>query len=548
MGRNKVALICGILILLSSLGLSAQQNRYIIHFPDKSDNPYSISDPSEFLSQKAIDRRTNQNISISEEDFPVSPKYLDSLAKYGLKIHFTSKWLNCGLVQTTEEKINEIGSRSFVKSVEYVAPGAKISDEPKVFDRDYISKEPGSITQTSEQQLGMLHAVTMHRAGYTGAGLWIAVLDGGFYGVDSSLVFNHLYQGNKIRDKMDYTTGGTDVFQHDDHGTNVLSCIASNYQDILVGTGYEADFSLYVTEEPAPDQEYRVEEYNWLFAAERADSSGVDIISSSVGYNTFEDSSMDYKLEDLDGKTAVVTKAANLAFSKGILVVISAGNSGNSSSWDGKINFPADGTNVLAVGAVDDKNEVIGFSSKGPTVDGRIKPDLVAKGVRTTVLHGNGNIGFNNGTSFAAPLIAGFAAAVWQYKPDLTNLELLELLRSAGDNFDEPDFERGYGLPTFSRVTGDILAVDQVLLDKITVFPNPFKNNTIHIKIPDNFNSKSIEFLIHNTKGKLVGKKRVNKPVSNEIIDVNLKSKTDGLYFLTINTGDFMKKVKLIKY
>ncbi len=540
-----------VLILWLSICLSsviAQDNRYIIHFPDKSDTPYSIANPLEYLSQKALDRRGKQGIGITEQDFPVSPKYLDSLTKYGLKAYYTSKWLNCALLQTTEAKINEITTKSFVKSIEYVAPDAKLSAIPEVYDKDYVPNPINSATTNSDTQLSQLHATRMHSAGYTGQGLWIAVLDAGFQGTDSTIVFKDLYDNDRIKETVDIVSGGNHVFRYSDHGTNVLSCIGAKYDDTLVGTAYDADFSLYVTEEPRYEDEYRVEEYNWLFAAEKADSSGVDIISSSLGYNTFEDSSMDYQITDLDGQTAVVTRAVNIAFTKGILVVVSAGNSGTDSSWEGKIVVPGDSETALTVGAIDDSNKVASFSSKGPSADGRIKPDVVALGVRTSVYHGNGNIGFNNGTSFSTPLIAGFAAAVWQYNPDLTNLELLNLIRSAGNSFDNPDNERGYGLPTFTRVTGEILEVDELLSDEINVFPNPFTDNVVHIKIPENFNSERIEFLIYASDGKLVGKRRVKNPTSNEVIDINVKSKATGVYFLTITTDTFSRKVKLIKY
>lgn len=534
-----------IALLFSTIALHAQKNRYIVHFPDKSDTQYSLTRPLDFLSQKAIDRRIKHNISITEEDFPVSQKYIDSLNNYGLKAYYTSRWFNCALIQTTEEKANEIATKSFVSSVEFVAPNAKLLDQPEIFEGEYVTKAPRYMGNTSEVQLSMLHANIMHEAGYTGAGLWIAVFDGGFLGTDSSLVFKHIYDNNKIIDIEDFISGGTNVFQYQGHGTSVLSCIASNYNTNLIGTAYNADFSLYVVEDA--EDEYRIEEYNWLFAAEKADSSGVDIISSSVGYNTFTDTSMNYEITDLNGETAVSTRAANIAFTKGILVVVGAGNLGNDSSWEGKINFPADAKNALAVGAIDSKNIVALFSSRGPTTDNRIKPDLVALGVKPTVLHADGNIRFNSGTSFSVPLIAGFAASVWQYNRDLTNIELLRLLKSAGDSYNSPNNDRGYGLPTFSRIagiTGNVLAS----VNKIIVFPNPFTNNTIHIKIPDDFTSESIEFLIYNTKGKVIGKKIVTQPISNKVIDVNIKSKANGLYFLTINSDSFTKTIKLIKY
>lgn len=524
--------------------LSAQKNRYVVFLSDKSATDFSIDRPEEFLSSRSIQRRINQSIEITEEDFPVNDNYLDSLTKYGADVFYTSRWMNAVLVQAEESVLEFLETQFYVTNYEFVAPGTRLSDDPDPVNRDYEAIVPASATKTSEEQLELIGAREMHADGYTGEGKWIAVFDGGFDGANTSSVFRHLFENDKIIDLEDFITGGGDVFQYNDHGTNVFSCVGANYDQTMVGTAYMADYSLYVTEDVPT--EYRIEEYNWLFAAEKADSCGVDIITSSVGYNTFDDPSMDYTYSDLDGESTVITRAANIAFSKGILVVCSAGNEGNN-SWK-FVTAPADGKNVLSVGAVNSDNIVVGFSSVGPTSDDRVKPEVVALGSSVSVLHGSGNIGFNSGTSFATPIIAGFAASLWQANPELTNAELMDFIKASSDSFLSPDNSRGYGLPSYNSAIVKVLSIDDILQDKIKVYPNPFSGKFVYIQVGQEFTKGKLTFAVHDANGKLISRKTVKRTLPGDVIPLKVSTYGNGVYFLTVSTSQNTKQVKLLKY
>ena len=349
MGKSK-GLIVGLVLFFNGQLLFAQTeaNRYVVYLKDKIDNPYSIDNPSDFLSQKAIDRRIDQDINVTDEDLPVNPNYIQSIKDLGINTFYTSRWMNAVLVQATPAQIEQIEAQEYVIKVEYAAPGEKLAETPEAENTVRESNLPSnSDIFNSNKQITMLFAHTMHEEGITGDGVWVAVFDDGFLHANLSSTFTHTFENGKLRDVMDFTTGGKNVFQYDDHGTGTWSCLGANLSSSFIGTGYNADISLYVTEDVF--SEYKIEEFNWLFAAERADSSGVDIITSSLGYDDFDDPSMDYMLADLDGKTSIISQAASMAIDRGMLVVTSAGNSGNSESWH-YITMPAEAKKILSVG------------------------------------------------------------------------------------------------------------------------------------------------------------------------------------------------------
>lgn len=552
MGMNRKTICYGILtIWMLASNLQAQDiNRYVVFFPDKSNSEYSIEHPEEFLSQRAINRRINQNIAINESDIPVNAWYLDSLRKYNLEVFFTSKWLNAAIVQCSVDQLSLIHDKDFVTSFEFVAPGAKLTNNGSPENLERGSIIPEGISADSYQQLAMLNVHTMHQNGYAGTGISVAVFDAGFDAVNTSAVFKHLFDDNRIKDVYDFVTNGKNVYQYDDHGTNVLSCLAGNYETTLIGPAYGADISLYVTEEHRYDDEYRVEEYNWLFAAERADSSGVDIISSSLGYGLFSDEepNMHYSYEDTDGKTAIISRAAQFASDKGILVVSSAGNEGDY-PWK-HITMPSDVDDVLVVGSVSNFNKVASSSSRGPTVDGRIKPDVVAMGVSTTVYHSSNMIGSNSGTSFSAPLIAGLAAGLWEQYPGLTNLELKELIMDSGDHAHNPNNNIGHGLPDYVvATTGDrILSVNDVFNDKVSVYPNPHTGNHVFVKIERKFAKAGLSFNLYDPSGKLVNRTSFNSVKAGEVLELDVSSQSRGIFVLQIASASVTKNVRLLRY
>lgn len=444
----------------------AQVNRYMVFFNDKVGTPFSITDPAAFLSQRAIERRGNQSIPIVEQDLPVVPSYVTQVKGTGAKVLYKTKWMNGVLVEATAAQASALGGLSCVTSVKQVAPGARPTPSGRIRSSGKF-KEISETAASTDIQLSMLSINTMHDKGFHGEGMFIAVLDAGFPGANTASFFDHVFSEGRFdaTTSYDFVSGGSNVFRQHTHGTNVWSIIGAYKKDQFIGGAYKAKFVLFVTEHQPT--EYRVEEYNWLFAAERADSVGVDIISSSLGYREFDDATMDYSAAHLDGETAVITKAAEMAATKGIAVVVSAGNEGNNAPTT--IGAPADAEHVLSIGAVTSSRIISSFSSIGPTADGRIKPDVAALGTGVSIISSAGTISSGSGTSFSCPLMSSFVAGLWQEFPDLTVSQLFDLVRSMGNQAASPNNFLGYGIPDYFNdppVANDQSAAVEVDLPK----------------------------------------------------------------------------------
>jgi len=297
---------------------------------------------------------------------------------------------------------------------------------------------------------------------------------------------------------------------------------------------------LYVTEDT--DSEYRIEEYNWLFAAERADSAGVDVINSSLGYNLFDDSSMDYLKAQLDGKTAVISKAATKAIARGIVVVCSAGNEGNN-SWQ-LVTPPADVDGILAIGSVNSSNTKSTFSSIGPTSDNRIKPDVVALGSGTSVIKPNGVLSTQSGTSVASPLIASLVAGVWQAYPQLTGAELYQTIIKSADEFSQPTNFKGYGLPSYALTTGYLERSTQE--DEIILYPNPVTGSSLQISIKTP-SMEPILIQVFTMDGKKVSDVEQVITWQNNPFECDFSSLQSGIYLVKVKSGAHLKTARLVK-
>ena len=542
MGWNKKLLIVPILFVVNTVATG--QDRYVVSFSDKANSTFSVNDPLKFLSQRALDRRAKSGVEISEQDFPVNKNYLDSLVKYDITPRHSSRWFNAALVEATADDIATIGEMSFVLSTVYVAPGVRHEADPSVQNTNFTANIPNTSNLSSDTQLEMIGADQMHIDGYTGEGLWVAVFDGGFRGANETAIFQHLFDNGKIKATEDIVRGGKDVFApNDDHGTQVLSSISAKYESQLRGAGYDADISLYVTEDYT--EEYKIEEFNWAIAAEKADSSGVDIINSSLGYDSFyDDSSMNYSPNDLDGQTAVITKAAEMASDRGILVVSASGNELSRSVWD-NVSFPSDGPSVLTVGSVTNNKSVSTFSMSGPTADGRIKPDVAAMGSSTVVVGDTHNIRTNSGTSFSSPLIAGFAAGLWQAHPELTNFELKELILRSADNYYTPDNDLGYGIPNYNEV-GNILSIEKSKNNFVQLYPNPVSGEKTYLAFTKELTG-NIYLTIYNADGNLILNEIKRIDSSEKRIELDLTNLPAGVYVLRIIEDDTVSTLKFVK-
>ncbi len=425
--------------------------RYRVQLMDKKHNPYSLSRPEDFLSSKSIERRKRLGLKVDEHDLPVTPKYLDGLRKAGAKVLLTSKWANTALVEFVGAdtlRAEALKSLPYVESVlkvwigpdsiaPYVAP--KRHEMVTNAYKDTLDSHYG----TAAGQVEMLAVDKLHAAGFRGDGVTIAVIDGGFYNADCL----ELLKGCKILGTRNFVRPEVSVYEEHEHGMMVLSCIAAATPHAMVGTAPEASFYLIQSEDT--HSEYLSEEDTWCAALEYADSLGADLVTNSLGYNNFDDPAMNHKYADLDGRTALNSRSASLAASRGILLLNSAGNEGDG-TWK-KIGFPADAHDIITVGAVGPTGINTIFSSLGNTADGRVKPDVMAQGGKSAVLMPDGTLGYANGTSFSCPIFAGAVACLLQAFPDKRPQDIIRAVQQAGNNAAQPDNVFGYGIPNMEK-------------------------------------------------------------------------------------------------
>jgi subtilisin family serine protease len=486
MAMSKCLLLASFFLFLASVSFAQiAPSRYWVKFSDKNGSPFSINAPEAFLSQRAIQRRLNQNIAVIENDIPVNQTYIDAVAATGAQILNRSKWHNSVTILSNDSaQIDAINALPFVVNVNAVAlaqqPVVDLHNKFGVLNEVLNKTEVASPSISNADygmglnQIDMLGGIQLHEAGFRGQGVLIAVIDAGFYNSDILTVFDSLRNENRIIATRDFVDGDLNVYGGSTHGTMVLSTMAAISPGQLIGTAPKASYLLLRSEEGAT--EYLIEEINWASAAEFADSAGADIINSSLGYTDFDDASQDHTYADMDGNTAPVSIAADIAASKGIAVVNSAGNEG-SSPWF-RISAPSDADSVLAIGAVDGFGQYVAFSGKGYSYDGRIKPNVVAQGKDAAVVStGTGDIMTGNGTSFSGPIIAGMVACLWQANPTLTNMELLHAIEQSASQYNNPDSLMGYGIPNFS--IANLILSDHMpeSLDKdelLKVYPSPF--------------------------------------------------------------------------
>ena len=413
--------------------------KYRISLKDKAATDYSLQKPEMYLSKKSIERRKRQGLEIDSTDLPVSKKYVDAIRKKGVHVLVTGKWDNFVTVSCNDSMlIAEIAGLPFVRSTERVWRGVA----KRASERDSLINKPlrtDSLYGPAITQIKMSHADRLHEAGFKGQGMTIAVIDAGFHNVDKIEAMKNI----NILGTRDFVNPEADIYAESSHGMSVLSCMAMNQPNVMIGTAPEASYWLLRSEDEY--SENLVEQDYWAAAIEFADSVGVDLVNTSLGYYSFDDPTKNYRYRDLNGHYALMSREAAKAADKGIVVVCSAGNSG-SGSWK-KITPPGDAENVITVGAVNKYGVLAPFSSVGNTADGRVKPDVVAVGLGSDVMGTDGNLRHANGTSFSSPIMCGMVACLWQACPELTAKEIIELVRRSGDRAVFPDNIYGYGIP-----------------------------------------------------------------------------------------------------
>lgn len=551
-------IFCCNLLILISFGATAQP-QYLIQFTDKAGSPYSINDPSAYLSQRAIQRRLRQHILVTESDIPINERYIDSVRSAGDVVIMTkSKWLNQIGIQTNDPSVLEkIKSFSFVKSTSQLKkkvlsdPQRKNKFQQEEKDIQFINEVNGISDfnyGASTGQIKIHNGDFLHEKGFTGQGMLIAIIDDGFYQYKTLPAFQNAMINNQVLDTYDFVKLKSSVTEEDTHGMYCFSIIAANDKGKMVGSCPDASFLLYRSEDIS--FESLSEEQNWVAAAERSDSAGADVITTSLGYNTFNDASANHTYADMDGKTTIIAKGAAIAASKGMILMMAAGNEGNG-VWH-YITTPADALNVLTVGAIDINKNIAAFSSYGPSADGRIKPEVVSVGYQTVLQTANGNYGMGNGTSFSTPNLAGLVTCLWQGFQDFTFTDVMNAVIKSSSQYLNPDNRKGYGIPDFKVAYEDLARqrflknAAQVLQNhKYILYPNPFSDQAqLLISVES---TAPIEFLIYDLNGKLCSKQMEQFSTTGpQVVKIKRGNLSKGIYILRFKSGDELVSQKFL--
>jgi serine protease AprX len=512
---------------------------YRVYFRDKGNYTAIGYSASDLLSPKAIKRREIAGVpSPDYKDIPVEKSYINKILLSGLILHSTSKWMNTALFKSQNEiDPGTILSLPFVSDVKIVKnQGTKKLPQNKLYF-EVEAADPNAY----DRPLTMVNGKALHNSGFDGSGELIAILDGGFLNADKINSIEGLRSRKGIKATHDFVKNTGTVYNASNHGTAVLSVLAGNLPGFIEGSAPGADFLLIKTEDV--ESEFPCEEDFWAAGAEYADSSGADIISSSLGYFTFDDSTMNYKVSGLDGNTAFVTNVADVAASKGILVVNSAGNERNN-IWK-HIIFPSDGDSVMAAGAVNGSNIIADFSSAGPAADRRIKPDNSAMGVSIPVQITENIVNRSSGTSFSCPVLSGMAACLLQAAPRSSKYDIIEAFHRSADRYNSPDSLYGYGIPDLVQAI-DYLQNKYLKIpdDAPILSPNPTSDN---FEIIFSSPPQNVTIEIFSVSGKIISRKDFSDYVGRTIFVTDLQHAEQGMYLIRITTGSGKTVRKIIK-
>jgi serine protease AprX len=537
---KKIVLL--LLIVFSSVAY-CQEDAWV-YFNAKPNAQAFFDNPLSELSQRSLDRRIAQNIVLDIKDVPVNQTYIDQItATQGIVVLAKSKWFNALHVQGSEETIRSLTNLNFVERVDFanrllnnplrpVVARKKMKKVNKKFETDAFFNY-GS----SANQIEMLNGQLLHQQNFTGSGKIIAVMDGGFPGVDTAAPFSRLRDNNQILGGYDYVNRNADFYTGLSHGTMVLSTMGGFQDNELVGTAPDASYYLFITEDGA--NEWPLELSLWVEAAEEADRLGVDIITTSLGYTEFDNPNYNFTYADMNGTSTYISKGLDFAFSRGMVCVNSAGNSGND-PWF-YISAPADAINALAIGAVNPAGNYASFSSQGPSFDGRVKPDVVAQGQQSVLSSTSGNITTASGTSFSGPITAGMVACLWQALPNATNAEIIQYIKESASIYNDPTSELGYGIPDFNlALNSGLLKLNSVDQQNFVIYPNPVVD-AVSITFPAGDEEATVYF--YNTMGQLM----VSKTIKMDDKRVDLTSLSSGVYSYQITNKNGSQSGKISK-
>jgi len=502
---------------------------FYVQFADKNNSPFSLDNPAQYLSQRAIERRIFFEIAVDSTDLPVNPEYVSAVKNVGVKIVGKSRWLN-GITVLAKDSdiIQNIKNLEFVTKVQYTGRRTK---------QQYISKISKTTDEplnygTSDTQIKQIKADFLHNLGYCAQGIHLAVIDGGFLNADKNPAFNSLHLQNRLLGTSDFTDSDPNVYAYEYHGANVLSILTGNLPNKYLGIAPQASFWLLKSEYSM--NEYLVETDFWISAIEFADSAGVDITTTSLGYRTFDDPSMNFTYSDMNGRVSRASIVAEMAAHKGLIVCVSAGNDGNG-SWR-YIGVPADAAGIVTVGSVTATGTPSTFSSYGPTADGRVKPELCALGSGTALVNTAGIPASGDGTSYSAPVIAGAFACFLQYAkdnfPTFSLNQILNAVFESGNTYSSPNSQTGYGIPDFQLAVSNL---NNLLINNIPKFS--YKN-----KIFYNSEKRTLRVdksIINNeniTLYSIFGKIIFNKKITSEYISLQHYNLPAGVYIVQIGS------------
>ena len=526
----------------------SQEEDAWVYFKDKPSKTTFMETPLNMLTQRALDRRARYNIPLDYKDVPIETTYITLVENaIGVEVMAKSKWLNALHVRGNITNIDALkslknGDFNFVGSIQYanksLNAGSKISTSKKVKNpNDKLKFQTNFNYGQAANQIQMLKGDKLHEQNFTGAGMQIAVIDAGFPNVNTYAAFRRIRDNNQILGGYDFVNRNTNFYTGNYHGMAVLSTIAGYVENQFVGTAPDASFYLFITEDSV--NETPLEESLWVEAAEEADRLGVDVINTSLGYYEFDNSNYDYTYNDMNGQTTFISRGAEIAFSRGMILINSAGNEGNN-GWH-YIIAPADAASVLSIGAVNASGVIASFSSYGPTADGRVKPDVCAEGSGVYIINLSGSIATSNGTSFSGPIMAGVTTCLWQAFPTKSNAEITQLIKESAHLYNSPTAQEGYGIPNFQTIYNSLL-IEESDIDNsiITAYPNPSRD-IIYFSFPENINSFSIA--VFDVLGKLIKTKIIDK--INKIY--NFFELSEGLYFIQTQDGNEFNTIKFIK-
>ena len=512
-----------------------------IFFKDKPELNTYLSNPISMLSQRSIDRRNRLKIPFDTKDAPIHSSYYNQIKNAsGISVMAKSKWLNAVHVRGEKAVIdNLVTAFNFIKAIEFANKSYRSTINPSENARKNNHLNKLDVLKTdfnygvTNTQVTMIKANYLHQQGFTGKGMHIAVFDAGFPNVQSLDAFKRLRTHNKLLGGYNFVTRKANFYNGHSHGTHVLSDIAGYIENKFVGTAPDASFYLFITEDV--NNETPLEESLWVEAAERADSLGVDIINTSLGYTTFDNPKYNYTYDDMNGSTTFISRGAEIGASRGMMLVASAGNSGRK-PWK-YISAPADAASVLAIGAVDAQGSIASFSSFGPTSDNRVKPDILAHGQNVYMINYNSDApSLGSGTSLASPLIAGAIACLWQAFPNVSQVEMLQKIRESADKYENPTHQFGYGIPNFEKIFKSLSIKNIPNNNEVSCYPNPVKKILF---INTKFNNATVSVI--NLLGLVIKEEQYT---SNGI---NVSDLPTGMFILKIEKEGFSHKIKFVK-